>query len=91
MFCSTTANNRIDKLHERALRLVYANCETSFSDLLAIDGSFTVHHTNIQTLLLEMYKIKLNLSENCLKDLFSVVNGNYNLRSQHRFSWCQLH
>ena len=31
------------------------------------------------------YKIKYNLSESCLKDLFNVVNGNYNLRSQSDF------
>ena len=36
-------------------------------------------------LLLEMYKIKHNSSESCLKDLFNVVNGNYNLRSQSDF------
>ena len=85
MFCSRRANNRINKLHERALRLVYDDYEILFSDLLAIDGSFTVYHTNIQTLLLEMYKIKHNLYENCLKDLFNIVNGNYGLRSQSDF------
>ena len=45
--------------------------ETSFTDLLAKDDSFTGHHTNAfarntQTLLLEIYKIKqviLNLLE----------------------------
>ena len=54
-------------------------------DLLAIDGILTAHHANIQTLLLEMYKTKHNLSESCLKDLFNVANGNYNLRSQSDF------
>ena len=58
MFCSRTVNNRIDKLHERALRLVYDGYEISFSDLHAIDGLFTVYHANIQTLLLVIYKIK---------------------------------
>ena len=54
IFCSRTANNRIDKLHE----LAYDDHETSFSDLLSIDDSLTVHHhTNIVTLLLEMYNI----------------------------------
>ena len=85
MFCSRTANNRIGKLHEITLRLVYNDCESSFSDLPAIDGSFTVHHTDIQSLLLEMYKVKHNLSASCLKDLFSVVNGNYNLPFQSDF------
>ena len=32
-----------------------------------------------------MYKIKHSLSESCLKDLFSDVNGNYNLRPQSDF------
>ena len=82
MFCNRRVNNRINKLYERALRLVYGDYATSFSVLLAQYGSFTVHHTNIQTLLLEMYKIKQNLSESCLNVLFSAVNDNHNLRSQ---------
>ena len=81
MFCSVTANNRISKCYKRALRLVNDDHETSLSDSLAIDGSFTVHHTNIQTLLLEIYKIKRNFSKSCLKDLFGAVNRNYNIRS----------
>ena len=85
VFCSRRANNRINKLHEWALRLLYDDYESSFLDLLAIDGSFTVHQTNIQTLLLELYKIKHNVSESCLKNLFSVVNGNYNLHFQFNF------
>ena len=38
---------RINKLHERDFRLIYDDYKTSFSDLLAIDGSFTIHHTNV--------------------------------------------
>ena len=52
MFCSRTANDTIDKLHDRALKLLYDDYGTLFSDLLAKDGLFIVHHTNIQT----MYK-----------------------------------
>ena len=47
MFCSRKSNDRINKLHERDLRLIYDDYKTSFSDLLAIDGSFTIHHTNV--------------------------------------------
>ena len=47
VFCSRRDNNRINKLHERTLRLAYDDCETWFSDLLPIYCSFTVHHTNI--------------------------------------------
>ena len=51
----------MNELHERVFKLVYDDCKTPFSDLLAIDDSFTFDHTNIQTLLLEIYKIKHNL------------------------------
>ena len=44
-----------------------------------------IHQTNIQTLSLEMYKVKHNVYENCLKNLFSAVNSHYNLPSQCHF------
>ena len=44
MFHSRTLNNRINKIHEKALRLVYKN-ETffSFDDLLKRDKSVSIH------------------------------------------------
>ena len=79
MFCSRRDNNRTSKLREQALRLSYDDYKTLFLALLAIDllASFTVPHANVQTILLEIYKIKHNLSESFLKDPFSVVNGSY--------------
>ena len=44
MFCSRSANNKINKLHERALRIVYDDCNSKFEELLTKDGSFTTHH-----------------------------------------------
>ena len=42
MFCSKTANNRIDKLHERALRLVYDDYETAtLLKVILIHGHFS--------------------------------------------------
>ena len=54
-------------------------------ELFIIDGSLTVLHRNIQTFLLEIREIKHNLSDSFLKDLFSTVYGNYDLRSQSDF------
>ena len=50
MFYSRTTNNKINKLHERALRLVYDDYVSAFEELLEKDNSFTAHHYNIQTL-----------------------------------------
>ena len=43
-------NNRINRIHERALRLVYKDDSSSFEELLKIDNSFTIHERNIQSL-----------------------------------------
>ena len=44
MFHSRTLNNRINNIHERALRLTYKDNQSSFKELLEKDSSVTVHH-----------------------------------------------
>ena len=46
MFHSCNLNNKINRIHERALRLVYEN-NLSFSELLDLDNSVTVHQNKI--------------------------------------------
>ena len=75
MFCSRKANNKINKLHERALRIVYQDDISNFEELLKKYNSFSIHHQNILTLATEMYKAHYGLSENSFYDIFE------NLRS----------
>ena len=56
MFCSRSSNKKINRLHERTLRIVYDNYSSSFKTLLDRDSSFTIHHKNIQSMLIEIYK-----------------------------------
>ena len=44
MFHNRTLNNKIDRLHGRALRLVYDDENLSFEELLEFDNSMTIHH-----------------------------------------------
>ena len=67
---SRDLNHKINKLHERALRVVYQNKHLTFEQLLAKDGSFTIHERNLQKLALEMYKIKHNLCPEPIQELF---------------------
>ena len=56
MFHSRTLNNKINRLHKRALRIVYSDYKSSFRELLGKDKSFLIHHKNIKSLAIELYK-----------------------------------
>ena len=46
MLHGRTLNNKLNRLHERCLRIIYNNNTSSFTDLLEIDDSVSVHHRN---------------------------------------------
>ena len=52
---SRTMNNKINRLHERCLRIVHSDKTSSFEKLLEKDGSVTIHTRNLQTLAAEMF------------------------------------
>ena len=70
MFCSRKMNNKINHIHEKALRLVYDDYVTSFKELLIRDKSVTVHQRNIQNVAIEMFKVKNDLCPDMIKDIF---------------------
>ena len=82
MFNSRTLNNRINKIHKKALRLVYKN-ETfsSFDDLLKRDKSVSIYQKNLQILAKEIYKTKNDLGPKIMKDTFYFIQKPYNLKN----------
>ena len=59
---SRTLNNRGNKLHERALRLV---CDDRWSipeELLNIDKAVTISHRNLQVLATDLFKVHHGLT-----------------------------
>ena len=82
MFHSRTLNNKINRLHERSLRLVYNEDNLTFQELLDLDDSMTIHHRNIQKLAIEMFKIKKNLSSPLMKKIFTENTNTYDLREK---------
>ena len=71
MFCDRTANQKISKLHERALRIAYDDYCSSFEELLNKDGAVTIHQRNLRALAVEMYKIPNGLSPTFM---FKIIN-----------------
>ena len=83
MFHSRDINKKINRIHERALRITYNNKSSSFQDLLDKDNSVTIHHRNIRTLTIETFKVLHGLSPPLLNEVFVERNCNYNLRENN--------
>ena len=84
---SRANNNKINRLHERCLHIVFSDKQSSFETLLEKDSSISIHNRNLQILATEMYKIKNNLSPPIIADLFEQRNEqHYNLRNRAQFS-----
>ena len=58
MFCSRKAKNKINKLHESALRIAYDIL--NFEELIEKDNSLSILHQSIQILAAEMYHYGLS-------------------------------
>ena len=59
-----THNNKINRLHERCLRLIHNDKRSSFEDLLEKDNSVSIHHKNLQALANEMFQVHTKTSPN---------------------------
>ena len=70
IFHSRKLNNRINKIHEKSLRIVYKDYLFPFEELLKRDSSFKIHERNIQFLAIELYKVVNNLSPVIMKEVF---------------------
>ena len=91
MFHSRKLNNRINKLHERVLRLVYKDPTLTFEQLLEKDISFTIHQRNIQKLAIEIYKVINNESLPIIDNIFPPTSNPYNLRNKNPFHSFNVH
>ena len=77
---SRSLNTKINRIHERALRIVYNDNSSSFEALLEKSGSVKIHHSNLQQLAVEIYKALNDLSSHLMSELFTFRNTGYNLR-----------
>ena len=62
MFHSRHLNNEINRIHERALRIAYKDYGSSFNTLLEKDNLVSIRAKNLQTLMIEMLKTKVNIN-----------------------------
>ena len=71
---SCASNGKINRLHERSLRIISSDKQSSFETLFEKDGSVSAHNQNHQILATEIYKIKNDLFPSIITELFEQRN-----------------
>ena len=69
-------NNKSNRTHERALRLVYSDNSSNIDELHTKDGLLSIHNRNIQTLAIEIYKFFHSPYLSIMKNIFQVNTNN---------------
>ena len=85
MFHSRKLNERINHIHERALRIVYKDFISSFEELLIEDNSLNIHHRNLQKLVTEIFKVKNSLLPELMNNVFKFTEKPHSLRTTSHF------
>ena len=70
MLHSRKIENTINRIHERALRLVYGANNNSFEELLEKDSSVSIHQRNLQCLAVEMFKVLKGVAPEIMNEIF---------------------
>ena len=90
MLHSRKSQNKINALHERALRFLYSDYISTYDTLLEKDHSRSVHDRNIQALAVEIYKYLNNLSS-IFEGIFTPNYHRYNLRTDNNLALPSIH
>ena len=75
-------SQKVNRLYERCLHLIYNDKKSSFQQLLEGDSSVSAHDRNRRALANEMYKIYHGISPTIMNEIFTLRHQNqYNLRN----------
>ena len=81
--CRKKDLNKIEKIQERGLRLVFSDYSSSYDNLMNRMGITTVLTRLKKLLVTEIYKVQNDIAPPYLKDVFKQRTSSYNLRKPH--------
>ena len=92
MIHNSGLNNKINHIHERALRIVHNDYDSSFEDLLNKDKSITYHQRNLQQLAINIFLKKIGTAPKNMNDIITFIEKNtLNLRSGMHLTTLNVH
>ena len=80
-FCGAGSTHKIEKIHERALRWVYDDYVSAYSDILKTSNSTTLYLKRVCIIAQETYKVINNQSPSYLSELIRFRNSRYPTRN----------
>ena len=83
-FCGLMNNSKIEKIQERALRIVYSDYESDYKTLLSIFGTDTMLLSRLKIMILEVFKSLKGINPGYLHDIFYIKEQPYSLRDPLR-------
>ena len=86
MFHDRKVNNKINKIHERALRIAFKDTSLNFEELLIKAASVTLHKKIYSFLTTEIFKTKHDLNPEFMGEVFVERNISYSLRCNDHLS-----
>ena len=81
MFTSKNSMLKVNKIHQRTLRVVYDDYNSTYEDLLASHNDISIHQKHPKHLTIEVYKSLTNLNPEFMWPFFKSKSIPYNLRN----------
>ena len=91
MFCGKKNTSKLEKLQERALRLVFCDQISSYDDLLKRGNFLSLKAYRIKCLAVEVFKCVHGFNPTYLNRLFTEPLAIYNLRDRRRLNQPRFH
>ena len=85
MFTSKGLNKNIIRFHEKSLRLILNDNQSTLDEMLHTLNEKTTHHRCTDRLLTEVYKFLNGCSPDIINEVFYLKQKSYNLRNFHAF------
>ena len=80
-FCGKLNTAKIEKIQERALKIIYKDYESTYHDLLLESDSTTLFMSRIRLLIIEVFKCIYKFNPQCLNELFTIKSSGYTFRN----------
>ena len=81
--CGITNSRKIEKLQERAFRIIYKDYESNYLTILNKNKTPTLHMQRIKKLLIMMFKVMHNIGKPFTPDFFTLTTSDYDFRNKN--------